>query len=109
MIKPELFDCRYNLTEPRIAELTGNGRCGNSVNLVSGVVFAFFENVDNVEHKGFINHSAERALINARAALNAAVVVNMRRFIFTAVNGFYFAGIFARAFPVDNRSIRANL
>ena len=95
-VESELLQAGYDLTELGIGELAGNGGRDDGINLVFRVVVALFEHVYSVEDERFVRNRAERALIYARAAGNALVVVDSSALLLvTHGDGLDLAGILA--------------
>ena len=108
-VETEKLQSRYDLPQFCIGELAGDGRRDDCVNLIFLVVFAFLDVFYDVQNKRLVRYCAERALINARAAGNALVVVDGGFHIRPHGNGLDFAGLFARTAIVPYCAVRTNL
>ena len=71
MIEAEALDAGDDLAELCIAELAGDRRCYDRVNLVVLILVAALNEVDGIENEGLIDDCAERALVDTGAAGDA--------------------------------------
>ena len=111
MIEAEALDAGDDLAELCIAELAGDRRCYDRVNLVVLILVAALDKVDSIENEGLIDDCAERALVDTGAAGDALFVINMRCAMLLAAHadGLNLAGLFARTLLVDDGAVRAYL
>ena len=109
LVEAEFADTRYDLFDLRILELTDDGRRDDRVNVVFFALFRLFEDVDALHDHGFVDDGAERALVYARAAGDALVVVDDRLFVFADGDRLDLAGRYARALLMQDRPVRARL
>ena len=111
MEEAEALDAGDDLAEFCIAELARNRRRHNGVHLVVLVVAALLQEIHRVENERLVDDRAERALVDAGAAGDALLVVDMRcAMVFAAhADRLDLAGALARALLVHNRAVRADL
>ena len=109
LMETELFDAGHDLFDTSVLELADDRGRDERVNLVLGVVFGLFEYVDGVEHERLVGNRAERALIDARAASDALVVVDAGFFVFVHGKRAHFAADYARTVLFDNRTVGTSL
>ena len=76
--------------------------------MVFAIFLALFDHVDDIEDIGFIGNSAEGALVHARPAGNAGIVINGCRLIFVHGDRLDFTGVFTGALAIHNGGIGAN-
>ena len=107
-VEAQLLERGDYLTQLGIAELTGYGRRDDGVYLVLFVVLTAAQNVYCVQYVRLVTYRAERALIYARAARYALIVINMRYIVLAAGNGLYLAGLLTGAYMARNRAVRTH-
>ena len=108
-MEAELLYAGDYLLYSRVLELADNCRRNQRVDLVLCVVLRFFENIDCIEHQRLVGNRAERALIHARAACDALVVVDAGFFVLVHRNRTHFAADHARTMLADYRAVWASL
>lgn len=109
LVETEFADTRDDLLYFGVFELADDRGRDDRVHVVFSVVFGFFQNVDGLHDHGFIDDGAEGALIDARAAGNALVVVDARLFVFVHVDRLDLARSDARPLLRDDGAVRARL
>ena len=108
-MKPEFMYARDHLFDLRVLELRNDGGSDDRVDVEIFVPVRLFENVDHFHDHGLIHDRAEGALIDARAAGNAFIVVDDGLFVLSHGDRLHFARIDARALLVYDRPVRAGL
>jgi hypothetical protein len=108
-MEAKLVYTRDDLLDFGILELTHYARRNDCVNLVIFVAVGLFEYIDGVKDIGFVHDCAKRALIDARAARHAFVVVNHRLFVGIHGNGVDLAAAHTRAMLMYERVVRTHL
>ena len=109
LVEAEPADARYDLFDLRILELADDGGRDDGVHVVLFAVFALFQDLDGVHDEGLIHDRAEGALVHARAAHDALIVVDDRLFVLADGDRLDLAGGDARALLRDDRAVRARL
>ena len=111
MEEAEALDTGDHLTKFCVAELARDRRRDNGVHLVVLVVAALFQKLHGVENEGFIDDCAERALVNAGAAGNALLIVDVCCAVLLTAHAdrLDLAGALARALLVHDRAVRTDL
>ena len=66
-----------------------------------------FDQIDRVDHKRLVHYRSERALINARSARNALIIVDLGGFVLVHGDRFDLESVLTRTYPADDRGIRA--
>ena len=105
----QLLDTGDNLAQLGVAELAGDGGRHHSVELVVLVVVALFNHVHHVQDKGLIHNGAKGALVDAGAAGDAGLVVDVGSAAVRHADGFNLAGVLAGALLVDDGAVGADL
>ena len=108
-VEAQLLHAGDGLADLGVAELTGEGRGHNGIHLVILVALALPDHVDHVHDEGLVLNGAKGALVDARAALDALLIVDGGRTLGADVDGLDLAGVLAGALAVDDRAEGADL
>ena len=94
-VKAKLFESCDHLSCFGVTELTGDGRRHYGVYTVFCIVFGIAHHGQRVQHKRFVDDRAEWALIDACAAGNTLVIINLCGIIAVHTDRFDFTCILA--------------
>lgn len=109
LVKSELAQTRDDLTVLCISELAGDRGSDHCIDLARALALALFDDLDDVNDEGFVRNRAEGALINARTAADALVVVDKSRLLLVHRNSLDLAGVLARTGALYDSGVGAYL
>ena len=104
LVEAERLNAGDDLTGLGIGELTDDGGCDDGIHPLAQA-----EHFYRVEYKRLVRDRAPRALVHARAAGDAFIVVDLDRAVLIHGDGTDLAGVLARALAVVYRAVGASL